>query len=367
MPRWSLFAVVGCLYVALSVWIVAKQGQAYRDGLRDTRLAAGHAEKPTPPPVESQPVAPTAAVPETKTHQPEASAPGSVAHASQPTGRVAKKPQQTRTSAARGKAKTKSGTAANSVSAAASGKSAPHADPLANDQFWNRPELTRNWDLTNLSTADERRLGAELHDVVVELNPIAQSGSWLQRVEEVAKPLKATLLRKDISYTFTILDSGEVNAFSHPGGYVYVSRGLFDLIGEDEDYALQFAVGCEMAHVDLQHAIRCLQDPDVQKLNGGTIRKLYWLIIPFGYLISPEINQEFEADEWILSRMQSLGRTKRETLAFLYKLDGYATKHGFKDGKAKVEIRPDLSLLDIRYRRQIAAWKRLDHLKERIK
>jgi hypothetical protein len=359
MPRWSLFAVVGCLYVALSVWIVGKQGQAYRDGLRDIRLAANHTEKPSPPLA--------VAVPEPRTHQPESAAPKSVAHTEPSTGRVAKKPQQTRTSAGRGKVKTKSGGGGNAVADAKSTKTAPHADPLHNDPFWNRPELTRSWDLSSLSTADERRLGAELHDVIVQLNPIAQSGSWLQRVEQVAKPLKATLLRKDISYTFTILESDEVNAFSHPGGYVYVSRGLFDLIGEDEDYALQFAVGCEMAHVDLQHALRCLQDPDVQKLNGGTIRKLYWLIIPFGYLVSPEINQEFEADEWIFSRMQSLGRTKREALAFLYKLDGYATKHGFKDGKAKVEIRPDLSLLDIRYRRQIAAWKRLDHLKERIK
>ena len=35
MPRWPIFAVLGCLYVALSMWIVGKQGQAYRDGLRE--------------------------------------------------------------------------------------------------------------------------------------------------------------------------------------------------------------------------------------------------------------------------------------------------------------------------------------------
>ena len=76
------------------------------------------------------------------------------------------------------------------------------------------------------------------------------------------------------------MDSNEVNAFSHPGGYVYVNRGLFDLVGEDEDYALQFAVGIEIAHVDLQHAMKCLQDPDFKVMSGGTIRKLYWLILP---------------------------------------------------------------------------------------
>ena len=74
-------------------------------------------------------------------------------------------------------------------------------------------------------------------------------------------------------------------------------------------------------------------------MSGGTIRKLYWLIIPFGYLATDKINQDFEADEWTFNRIRGFGRTKRETLAFLYKLDGYASKHGFKDGRPKIELR----------------------------
>ena len=107
-----------------------------------------------------------------------------------------------------------------------------------------------------------------------------QTGHGGSALEDAAKPFLETVARKDIHYTFEIMDSDEVNAFSHPGGYVYVNRGLFGLIGEDEDYALQFAVGNEIAHVDLRHAIKCLQDPDIKEMSGGTIRKLYWLIIP---------------------------------------------------------------------------------------
>jgi hypothetical protein len=66
--------------------------------------------------------------------------------------------------------------------------------------------------------------------------------------------------------------------------------------------------------------------------------------------------------------MRNFGRSKREGLAFLYKLDGYATKRGFRDGRAKVSMAPELlSFLDIHYRRQTAAWKRLEHLKELAK
>ena len=47
MLRHAVIAFLGCLYVALSVWIVGKQGQTYREGLRSDRLAAGAAEKPS--------------------------------------------------------------------------------------------------------------------------------------------------------------------------------------------------------------------------------------------------------------------------------------------------------------------------------
>ena len=89
---------------------------------------------------------------------------------------------------------------------------------------------------------------------------------------------------KKSSTSIFILDSDVVNAFSIPGGNVYISRGLFDLIGEDEDYALQFAIGHEIAHVDLEHAIKCLRDPGVMKMPEGTLQKLFMLILPFGYL-----------------------------------------------------------------------------------
>ena len=50
MLRHGLVALVGCLYVALSIWIVGKQGQSYREGLRRERIAAHESEKPAPPP-----------------------------------------------------------------------------------------------------------------------------------------------------------------------------------------------------------------------------------------------------------------------------------------------------------------------------
>jgi hypothetical protein len=103
-------------------------------------------------------------------------------------------------------------------------------------------------------------------------------------------------------------------------------------------------------------------------MTEGTLKKLYCLIIPFGYLVTDRVNQEYQADEWVFNRMRTnMVRSKRETLAFLYKLDGYADRHGFKNGQANVRVGAGISLLDNHYRRQTAAWRRLNHLKEAIK
>ena len=96
-----------------------------------------------------------------------------------------------------------------------------------------------------------------------------------RRLEEAAEPYLESVARKGLTYTFTVLDCDESNAFSHPGGYVYVCRGLFDWIAEEEDYALEFVVAHEMAHVDLGHAADCLRDPEVKKIDTGTVPLFY--------------------------------------------------------------------------------------------
>ena len=209
---------------------------------------------------------------------------------------------------------------------------------------------------------DEAALGAELHELILQFNQRSETGSWQQRVQEAAEPFLTGRSRKDVRYAFTVLESDAVNAFSHPGGYIYACRGLFNLIGEDEDYALQFAVGHEIAHVDLQHAVQCLRDPGVMKLPQGTLQKLYFMIIPFAYLE----DQEFEADRWAYVRMRQAGRTDHECLAFLRKLDGYARKNGFVNGRAKPKPSGDTSPLENHYRAHVATWDRLKHLKDFI-
>lgn len=54
------------------------------------------------------------------------------------------------------------------------------------------------------------------------------------------------------SYHFTLLNSAVENAFSVPGGYIYVTRQLLTLMGDESELA--FALGHETGHVAAAHA-----------------------------------------------------------------------------------------------------------------
>jgi len=383
MARYIVAAVVGALYRAASYWIVHTEGESFRDSLRKTRESAGpiaerkaqgSQERTIVPKADgragslsaTEPGAPPPEVASAEHHS-EAKR-GPVRKPAQPPFQSKDRVEPSAGAMNRALAKADRGRAPGANRAAPVDPAEPAVTAKVEafrkaNAYWNQDFLKKAWDVDRLAsdTAMEIALGRELHDVIVDLNPTVED-NLLLRVMETAEPLKKIAARKDIPYTFTVLDTDAVNAFSHPGGYIYVTRGLFNLIGEDERYALEFVLGHEMAHIELKHAIKCLQDPGMKQPPLGplgTIQKLYGVIIPSAYLD----NQEFEADTWAFNRMKGrLDRSNRECLAFLNKLVGYATTHGFAGGRAKPK--PGYSLIDNHLSAHTAPFTRLQHLKE---
>jgi predicted Zn-dependent protease len=53
--------------------------------------------------------------------------------------------------------------------------------------------------------------------------------------------------RPELPWTFGIIDTPEINAFAAPGGYVLVTRGLYQLLADDGEVAA--VLGHEISHV----------------------------------------------------------------------------------------------------------------------
>jgi Zn-dependent protease with chaperone function len=355
-------AIAACLYVALSAWLVEAVGKAHRDALKAavaeasakaaSSTGAATAEQP-PPPRSAEPVLSPAPAPP-RSPGPQARAMPAPAPSAVPTP-----PPENGAAPPAPAAAPATGTVAKprpAEPAVARGVS-PSLEAI--HPFFASPQAKRVWALP-LTAGQEAELGRDLNQMVEVFNRRLPVGKLERRVRDEADPLLQAVSRKDIRYIFRILDSKVINAFSHPGGYVYVTSGLLDWISEDEDYVLQFALAHEIYHVDRGHALSCLQNPGLRQLPYGTLTLFYLFIFPRGYW--PE-EMDFEADAWAIRQLQARGFTRRECLKFLQKLDRYEEDEGSIEGHQPPVSGKDASLLDNHYRAHPAARERLKRAK----
>ncbi|HEY2155067.1 MAG TPA: M48 family metallopeptidase [Isosphaeraceae bacterium] len=354
MGKYVAAVVLLASYAAVAVWVVREEWTRYR---ADLHRAKG---EPTAATADDAATAPEPAAPVAE------SAPAPVEASSVEPAAVALAKAEPHKSALR-KAEVRRPKAAPGKKAAAPAAHSPRTAPTPPeagtkpDELWQTPRMKEVWDVAHLRPADEQRLGAALNGLVLELERPRGEGPYLRRAEHAARPLFDAFPRKDIPYTITILDSEYPNAFSHPGGYIYLTKGLFDLIGEDEgeDFVLQFVIAHEMAHVELQHAIKCLNDPDLAKSKLGTLPQFFVFLFPLGY---PDA-MDFEADRLAYDRMtHQLQRTPHAALAFLRRLEGYARRNGFENGRSQLRPLPDASPLDNHLRAHPPVFRRIDRL-----
>ncbi len=104
-----------------------------------------------------------------------------------------------------------------------------------------------------LSSESEAEMGRETHQkVVAEFGGIHDDPDLARYVDGLGQLLASTSERRDVTYTFTVLDSPIVNAFALPGGYVYVTRGLLAIA--DNEAELAGVIAHEIGHVAARHA-----------------------------------------------------------------------------------------------------------------
>ena len=75
---------------------------------------------------------------------------------------------------------------------------------------------------------DERQeieLGLQLHQETLKEYPALQNPALQAYVNEIGQRLAQQSHRAHLPWSFTVLDSPEVNAFALPGGHVYIMRG----------------------------------------------------------------------------------------------------------------------------------------------
>jgi predicted Zn-dependent protease len=190
--------------------------------------------------------------------------------------------------------------------------------------------------LTPVSEKQENKIGAEEHPkILAEFGgAYSEKPNLNAYVTQVGEFVAQNAERKDVKYTFTVLNSDEVNAFALPGGYVYITRGLLTLANNEAEVA--GVLGHEVGHVNARHtAERAGQQQTAQ--YGSVIAQLLGQIVggdAGGQLMGAAANevsadylghfsqqQEFEADSLGVRYLSKASYDPQAMASFLQSLD----------------------------------------------
>lgn len=108
--------------------------------------------------------------------------------------------------------------------------------------------------LVLMSENRELEIGEEEHEKIIASAQVVEDEDLNAYVQKIGERLAAASHRPDLEYTFTIIDSPEINAFALPGGYVYVNRGLLLYLNSEDQLAAVMAH--EIGHVTARHAVQ---------------------------------------------------------------------------------------------------------------
>lgn len=108
-----------------------------------------------------------------------------------------------------------------------------------------------------ISLEDEIKMGRETAQSLEAKYGLSQDYYLNERVDRIGQRLAAVCGRNEITYSFKVLNSNEVNALACPGGFIYVFKGLMDYMPSDTELA--GVLGHEVGHVAKKHTVHSIE------------------------------------------------------------------------------------------------------------
>jgi predicted Zn-dependent protease len=136
---------------------------------------------------------------------------------------------------------------------------------LETDPYWQ----FRNTSYSNaglMSERDEARLGNQLNLEVSKKFKLVSEGQ--ERANRIGQRVARASLRPNLVYSFHVMRDKEINAFSGPGGHIYVTTALMNLADDDE---LASVLSHEVGHVVARHSLKTIQ----QSQTLGSLANLF--------------------------------------------------------------------------------------------
>ena len=108
-----------------------------------------------------------------------------------------------------------------------------------------------------IPTSTEVEIGREVSSEVESNEKLLNNQKVQNYVNDVGQKIVKVCDRRDIKYTFKVIDKAEVNAFACPGGFIYIYTGLIKIL--DNEAQLASVLAHEVGHVVARHSVKRLQ------------------------------------------------------------------------------------------------------------
>lgn len=120
------------------------------------------------------------------------------------------------------------------------------------------PSLTDLADLVKgTSTEEEVAIGQEIAGRLLGAAPLVQDEHLQRYVNKVGRWVSLHSGRNDLEWYFGVLDSDDINAFAAPGGFIFITKGLYRQLHNEAELA--GVLGHEIGHVVKQHHLNLIK------------------------------------------------------------------------------------------------------------
>lgn len=209
----------------------------------------------------------------------------------------------------------------------------------------------------------EANLAKEVRAYMEQLYDVTYTGRDIRRIKRIAEPVIAVSERPNLQFTFGILETSEYNAYALPGGYIYITRPLLEMLDSDDELAAVLAH--ESAHITHVHAIKSYERQVALTVAGiflavatGDAESSFDFVRIIGNIITEGYSkeQEYDADLTGLRYISRAGYDPEGMVSLLTKLQdleyrltggrrGYSRTHPATQNRIK-QVKAELSTIE---------------------
>ena len=130
-----------------------------------------------------------------------------------------------------------------------------------------RNPVTGERELALISESQEVQMGQEAAQQVEASLGLVQDEALQSYVQQIGTQLASESERPELPWRFRVVDDPVPNAFALPGGFIYLTRGMMNLM--DSEAELASVLGHEIGHVTARHSVSQMSRAQVAQLGLG--------------------------------------------------------------------------------------------------